>query len=152
MEVEKLSFLKKLKFWRKKEEETKEEKEEPKEEKTPLEELCADDPEAYEALYDTMFLDPKKVGTSMEEVVKSAKKLEESKDNLRASTQWKIAGGLAIAKGDVAKVERFFGKCAKLDPSFNAKILEPGIAERAVAKAQQYYKKYPSEETKKEKP
>lgn len=42
---------------------------------TELEKLCGDDKETYEALLDTMFLDPRKVGVSVKEAAKNAKKI-----------------------------------------------------------------------------
>jgi hypothetical protein len=123
-------------FRKKKAEAEKEEKEE----MSDLERICMDDKEAYEALRGTMFLDPRKVETSFKEVVKKAKDFERQKDNLRAETWYKIAGGLAIYEGDAKKVEKYFGKCAELAPDIDYPIVK--IPERAVNKAQEYYRKY----------
>lgn len=144
-----MRFLKK--FWRKKEE-VKEVKEEPKKEKTPLEELCASEPEIYEALYHTMLLDPRKIGTSLEDAIKNAKEAEGNEDKTKALYWWGIAGRLAIFERNLSKVKECFGEYAKLDPKSNPKILEPEITERAIKKAQEYYKKYliPEGETKRE--
>ena len=114
---------------------------------TELEMLCGDDKETYEALLGTMFLDPRKTRTSMEEAAENAKKFEKAKDFVKARTWYETAGGLAIYKGDVEKVKQFFGKCQELFPKSSYKILV--IAERAVAKAQEYYQKYLKEEEKK---
>jgi len=134
-----MAFLKK--FWPKRKE-VKETKEEVKKEKTPLEEMCASEPEIYEALSHTMFLDPRKIGTSLTGAIENAKEAERSKDNSKALSWWKIAGGLAIFEGNIKKVKECFGKCAKLDPASQPKILESQITEKAVAKAQEYYKKH----------
>jgi len=111
-----------------------------KAEKTELETVCADDPEALEALSNVMFLDPRRINVSMEEAAAKAKEFEDAKDVFRAWMWYKIAGGLAIYAGDVAKVKRYFGKCAKLRPESSLKILK--IPDRAVKKAQEYYSKY----------
>lgn len=107
---------------------------------TELEQICGDDKETYEALYNTMFLDPRKITTSMKEAVDNAKKLEKEKDFVRAKTWYEIAGGLAIYEGDVKKVVEYFSACQKLSPNTQYLILKN--PEKAVAKAQEYYKKY----------
>ena len=107
---------------------------------TELEKLCGDDRETYEALLNTMFLDPGKIEASLKEAVKNAKKFEKSKDFLRAKTWYEIAGGLAIYEGNVKKVTEFFSKCKKISPDTKYLILKN--PETAVAKAQEYYKKH----------
>ena len=107
---------------------------------TELEQLCGDDKETYEALFHTMFLDPRKVGTSMKEAADNAKKFEKAKDFVRARTWYEVAGGLAIYEGNVKKVVEFFSECEKLSPDIKYPILKN--PEKAVEKAQEYYKKY----------
>jgi hypothetical protein len=107
---------------------------------TELEQICGDDKETYEALLNTMFLDPTKIGISMKEAAENAKKSEKEKDFLRARTWYEIAGGLAIYEGNVKKVEEFFGECEKFSPERKYQILKN--PEKAVAKAQEFYKKY----------
>lgn len=126
------------KFWKKKEEKI---EEKPKEEVkiTELEEICGGDKEIYEALYQTMFLDPRKIGTSIKEAYENAKKFEESKDLTRAAVWYKIAGGLAIYQGDVKKVKEYFEKCEEL-LGISFPILEN--PEKAISKAKEYYQKY----------
>ena len=132
-----MSFLKKL--IRKKKEEVKfAASQEIK--KTELEEICGDDRETYNALKDTMFLDPRKIGTTMEEAEEKAKEFEKSGDRIRARVCYQTAGGLAIYTGNVPKVKQFFSKCKELSPNEDYKILE--IPERAVKKAQEYYQKH----------
>ncbi|RLI22728.1 hypothetical protein DRO54_00335 [Candidatus Bathyarchaeota archaeon] len=106
---------------------------------TDLEKLCSDSPETFEALKDTMFLDPRKIDTSFEDAISKAKELEKAKDNLRAAVWYRIAGGLAIYEGNVSRVKECFDKYAKLTGT-NLKILE--IPEEAVKKAHEYYEKY----------
>ena len=107
---------------------------------TELEQLCGDDKETYEALFHTMFLDPRKVGTSMKEAADNAKKFEKAKDFVRARTLYEIAGGLAIYEGNVKKVVEFFSEIEKISPDTKYTILKN--PEKAVAKAQEYYKQY----------
>ena len=107
---------------------------------TELEQLCDDDKETFEALLNTMFLDPRKIEVSMKEAAEKAKKLEKAKDLLRAKVWYEIAGGLAIYKGNVKKVTEYFKNCEKLSPETKYPILKN--SEKAVAKAQEYYKKY----------
>ena len=108
--------------------------------RTELEEICGDDKETYEALYNTMFLDPRKITTSMKEAAENAKKFEKEKDLVRARTWYEIAGGLAIYEGNVKKVVEYFSECEKISPNTKYSILKN--PEKAVAKAQEYYKKY----------
>ncbi len=107
---------------------------------TELEKLCGEDKETYEALFNVMFLDPRKVGVSMEEAAENAKKFEKEKDFTRARLWYHIAGGLAIYEGNIKKVVEYFSKCEKLAPGPSYPILKN--PEKAVAKAQEYYKKF----------
>jgi len=107
---------------------------------TELEQLCGDDKETYEALHNTMFLDPTKTGTSMKEAAENAKKYEKAKDLVKARTWYEIAGGLAIYEGNVKKVVEFFSEIEKISPDTKYLILKN--PEKAVEKAQEYYKKY----------
>ena len=107
---------------------------------TELEKFLADDKETYEALQGIMLLDPKKVEVSMKEAVEKAKEIEKQGDDIRARVWYEIAGGLAIYEGDAKKVKEYFSKCAKLSPNIEYHILKN--TERAVQKAQQYYRKY----------
>jgi len=106
---------------------------------TELEKLCGEDKETYEALFNVMLLDPRKVGVSMEEAAENAKKFEKEKDYVRARVWYHIAGGLAIYKGDVKKVVEYFSKCEKLSGTSYPILKNP---EKAVAKAQEYYKNF----------
>jgi len=113
---------------------------ETKETITELEQLCGDDKETYEALRHTMFLDPRKVETSMKEAVEKAKKYEKEKDFVKARAWYEIAGGLAIYEENVEKVVEFFSEIEKISPNTEYSILKN--PEKAVEKAQEYYKKY----------
>ena len=105
-----------------------------------LERVCSGDKEVYDALRGTMFLDPRNIEVSMKDSEKTAKDFEKKGDKLRARTSYETAGGLAIYKGDVEKVKKYFGKCAELSPDSDYPILK--IPERAVSKAQEYYQKH----------
>jgi len=107
---------------------------------TELEQLCGDDKITYQALLETMFLDPRKIEVSMKEAVENAEKLKKEKDFVRAKAWYEIAGGLAIYEGNVKKVVEYFGECERLSPDTKYLILEN--PEKAVAKAQEYYQKY----------
>jgi len=132
-----MSFFKKL-FSRSKEEEKIVETQEVRE-VTELEELCRGFPKVYEALKDTMLLDPKKIDVDLKEAINKARELEKAGDTLRAAVWYRIAGGLAIYQADVRKVKELFGKYTKLT-GITLKILE--IPEEAVEKAQEYYNRY----------
>jgi hypothetical protein len=106
---------------------------------TELEQLCGDDKETYEALFNTMFLDPRKIGVSMKEAAENAKKFEKEKDSTKAKLWYQIAGGLAIYEGDIEKVVEYFSKCEKLSNEKYPILKNPG---KAVAKAREYYEKF----------
>lgn len=126
-------------FRRKKEE--KEEKQIKKVGITDLEEICGNDKEVCKALWHTMFLDPRKIGTTMKEAAKKASDLEKKRKSPQARIWYHIAGGIALWKGNVAKVKEYFSKCAKLAPEMDYELITK-IPEKAVAKAQEYYKKF----------
>lgn len=129
-----LDFLK-----RKRKEENVKVEVEPREVLTELEKLCGDDKETYEALINTMFLDPRRIKVSMKDAAENAKKFEKEKDLIKAKVWYQIAGGLAIYEGDVEKVVEYFSKCEKLS-GVNYLILKN--PEKAVAKAREYYEKF----------
>ena len=109
-----------------------------------LEQICENDKEAYEALYHTMILNPKKVDTSLKDAIENAKRFEKEKNMTRARIWYDIAGGLAIYEGNAKKVVELFGEAEKLS-GIRYPILKN--AEKAVAKAQEYYKKHLKTET-----
>jgi hypothetical protein len=86
-----------------------------------------------------MFLDPRKIGTSMKEAAENAKKFEKDRNLGRARIWYDIAGGLAIYEGDAKKVVEFFREAEKIS-GIKYPILKS--TEKAVAKAQEYYKKH----------
>lgn len=107
---------------------------------TELEEICRGNQDTYKALFNVMFLNPKRLDVSMSDAAKKAKELEKAKDLLKAKMWYEIAGRLAIYKGDVKKVIMYFTKCEKISPETKYPILKN--PKEAVAKAQEYYKKH----------
>ncbi len=117
----------------------KEKEEEPIKKPTPLEELCGNNKETYEALFSVMFLDPRKVEVSMKEAAENAKKNEKEKNFAAARMWYEVAGGLAMYEGNVKKVIEYYGKAEKITGQPYLILKNP---EKAVDKAQEYYKKY----------
>lgn len=111
----------------------------PTKEITPLEQLCSGDKEAYEALFHTIILDPRKINTSIKQAAENAKKYEKEKDVASARMWYHVAGGLAIYEGNVKKVVEYYSAEEKLTGGAYPILKNP---EKAVAKAQEYYKKY----------
>jgi nitrogen regulatory protein PII-like uncharacterized protein len=87
-----------------------------------------------------MFLDPRKIEISIKDAVEDAKQFEKANDLVRARAMYEVAGGLAIYEGDLDKVVEFFSKCEELLPDKKYTILKN--PEKAIAVAQEYYKKY----------
>jgi len=125
-------------------EEAKIEKSTEKPKLTDLQEVCGDDKEVYEALFETMYLDPRKIRMTIDQAVERAKDFEKEKNVHRARVFYDIAGGLAIYEGNAAKVKQLFSKSAKLNPDYPYPILT--VPDKAVAKAKEFYDKYLKEE------
>jgi hypothetical protein len=104
-----------------------------------LEQLAGNDKIAYEALAQVMFLDPRKIETSMKQAIDNAKKAEKDGDIAKAGMWYEVAGGLAIYEGNAKKVVEYYGEARRVIGR-EYKILES--PEKAVALAQEYYKKY----------
>lgn len=107
---------------------------------TELEEICRGNQETYNTLSNMMFLDPKKLDVSISDAAKKAKESEKARDLLKAKVWYEIAGRLAIYEGDVKKVIEYFSKCEKISPETKYPILKN--PKKAVATAQEYYKKH----------
>jgi hypothetical protein len=108
---------------------------------TDLDKICGDDKEVCQALWHTMFYDPRKIGATLDDATKKAADFEKKGDKEQARIWYHIAGGLALWKGDVAKVEQYFGKCASMAPEMEYKLVTK-IPEKAVDKAQEFYREY----------
>jgi hypothetical protein len=107
---------------------------------TDLEQFLGDDKETFEALANTIFLDPRKIQISTKDAAENAKKFEKANDLVNARIMYEIAGGLAIYEGNVKKVVEYFSDCERVQPDVKYPIIKN--PEKAVAKAQEYYKKY----------
>jgi hypothetical protein len=111
------------------------------EELTDLDKICSSDKEVCEALKHIMFYDPRKIQTTAAEAAKKAAEFEKKGAGVHAKKWYHIAGGLALWKGDVAKVKQYFSKCAKLSSEVGyEKITED--PEWAISKAGEFYKKF----------
>ena len=105
---------------------------------TTLEQVCGSDKETYQAL-SYMFLDPRKIDVSTKQAVDNAKKAEKEKDITSARMWYEVAGGLAIYEGDTKKVVEYYGGAEMVT---GEKYLIVNNPDKAVAKAQEYYKQY----------
>ncbi|HVP16476.1 MAG TPA: hypothetical protein VMT42_03830 [candidate division Zixibacteria bacterium] len=105
---------------------------------TTLEQICGPDKDTYQAL-SYMFLDPRKIDVSMKEAFDKAKKAEKGKDLISARMWYEVAGGLAIYEGDTEKVAEYYGDAERIT---GEKYLIVNNPDKAVAKAQEYYKQY----------
>jgi hypothetical protein len=103
-----------------------------------LEQLTGNDKETYEALCSTMFLDPRKVETSLKQAADNAEKSEKDGDMARAGMWYEVAGGLAIYEGNVKKVVEHYTDAGRVTGRQYVILKNP---EKAVAVAQEFYKK-----------
>ena len=104
-----------------------------------LEKLAGDDKTTYEALTQSMFLDPRKIETPVKQAVENAKKSEKDGDKAKAGMWYEVAGGLSIYEGNVKKVVEFYSEAHRILGREYPILKNP---EKAVALAQEYYKKY----------
>jgi hypothetical protein len=104
-----------------------------------LEQLCGGDKETYDSLSPILFLDPRKIAVPVKQVADNAKKSEKEKDSVSARMWYEIAGGLAIYEGNVEKVVEYYEGAQRVT---GQKYLILENPEKAVTKAQEYYKKY----------
>jgi len=77
-----------------------------------LRELCGGDADLYGAMSRLMFLDPKKILAPLDKVVSDAQSFEAQGNKLRAEVGYRIAGGIALSKGDLNGVKTYFEKAA----------------------------------------
>jgi hypothetical protein len=104
-----------------------------------LQQLVGNDKETYDALAETMFLNPKNIDPSMKQAADNAKKAQDDGDRAKAGMWYHVAGGLAIYEGNVKKVIEYYGAAEKLIGRHYTILKNP---EKAVAVAQEYYKKF----------
>lgn len=87
-----------------------------------------------------LFLDPKKITTSLEDAVKQATTFESAGNKTRAEVWYRIAGGIALYRGDAESVRKFFEKASSI--AGNSKPEYKTAATRAndaVGIARKYY-------------
>ena len=105
-----------------------------------LEELCGGNEELYRALSSLMFLDPKKILTSFDNVLKEAREFEEKGNILRAEVSYRVAGGISLYKGDVEAVKTYFSKAASVAGNSHPEYKTIArLAGEATSVARKYY-------------
>jgi hypothetical protein len=77
-----------------------------------LRELCGGDADLYGAMSRLMFLDPKKITAPLDQVISGAQSFEAQGNKLRAEVNYRIAGGIALARGDLNGMKTYFEKAA----------------------------------------
>ena len=75
-----------------------------------LQEITGSDAEMYRSLSRLLFLDPKKITTSFEDAVSQATTFDSTGNKTRAEVWYRIAGGIALYRGDAESVRKFFEK------------------------------------------
>jgi hypothetical protein len=79
-----------------------------------LQEITAGDDEMYRSLSRLLFLDPKKITTSLEDAISQATTFESTGNRTRAEVWYRIAGGIALYRGDPESVRKFFEKASSI--------------------------------------
>ncbi len=79
-----------------------------------LQEISAGDDEMYRSLSRLLFLDPKKITTSLEDAVSQATTFDSTGNRTRAEVWYRIAGGIALYRGDPESVRKFFEKASSI--------------------------------------
>ena len=79
-----------------------------------LQEITAGDDEMYRSLSRLLFLDPKKITTSLEDAVGQATAFDSAGNRTRAEVWYRIAGGIALYRGDQDGVRKFFEKASSI--------------------------------------
>lgn len=79
-----------------------------------LQEITGSDTEMYQSLSRLLFLDPKKITTSLEDVVSQANSFDSTGNKTRAEVWYRIAGGIALYRGDADGVRKFFEKASSI--------------------------------------
>jgi len=112
---------------------------------TRLRELCGGDNDLYAAMSRLMFLDPKKIMTTLERVLSEAEEYGAQGNKLRAEVAYRIAGGISLFRGDLDGVNKYFAKAASFagdsHPEYSF-ILKR--SSEAVSIARKYYEEFES--------
>lgn len=110
---------------------------------TRLRELSGGDADLYGALSRLMFLDPKKITMPLDAVLEEAQDYEKQGNKLRAEVGYRIAGGIALYRGDVDGVNKYFAKAASFagDSHPEYQVILKRSSE-AVGVARKYYEEF----------
>lgn len=134
-----------LGLFRRKKEEKKEGKTLKSSEKSLLEELCRGDTELFSVLSHTVLLNPLRLSEEgIDSYIEKAQEFEKNKNFLKARINYQAAGEIALYKGELAQVQKFFKKCAELESNSEYKKIfvyysKKANAEKALKIAQEYY-------------
>jgi len=79
-----------------------------------LQEITAGDDEMYRSLSRLLFLDPKKITTSLEDAISQASAFDSTGNRTRAEVWYRIAGGISLYRGDIDGVRKFFEKASSI--------------------------------------
>ena len=79
-----------------------------------LQEITANDADMYQSLSRLLFLDPKKITIPLEDAISQANSFESSGNKTRAEVWYRIAGGIALYRGDAESVRKFFEKASSI--------------------------------------
>ncbi len=79
-----------------------------------LQEITGSDTDMYQSLSRLLFLDPKKITTSLEDAVSQANSFDSTGNKTRAEVWYRIAGGIALYRGDADGVRKFFEKASSI--------------------------------------
>ena len=105
-----------------------------------LQEITGTDSEMYQLLSRLLFLDPKKIMTSLEDAVSEASTFEKSGNRIRAEVWYRIAGGISLYRGDGDAVRTFFEKAASIAGTARPEFkIAAARSEEAVSLAKKYY-------------
>jgi hypothetical protein len=90
-----------------------------------------------------MFLDPKKIMMPLDGILKEAQDYEAQGNKLRAEVAYRIAGGIALSKGDIDGVNKYFSKAASFagdrHPEYQILLKR---SNEAVEIARKYYEEF----------
>ena len=105
-----------------------------------LRELCGQNEEMYAALSRLLFLDPKKIVSSLETILTEAQDSEMKGNRLKAEVGYRVAGSLSLWKGDPEGVRKYFTKASMFGgearPEYRALTKR---SDEAVAIARKFY-------------
>lgn len=94
----------------------------------------------YRALSRLLFLDPKRISLSLDDAISQASDFESAGNKTRAEVLYRIAGGIALYKGDADAVRKYFEKAASLSEGSKPEYKTmAGRASEAVGLARKYY-------------